>query len=182
MGRKYITVSADISSWGEVPEGFDSGVEAHKICEAARQHGIVTYLDERPPMDMRDRGDEIDWWSVWCSEGYDWCDLDWSDFFAGHAVISAQDFVDSIHYPVVFLAGVGCPAGETIAILEGTDLPFLLDEVYGKVADEVFEATELTDGPGRDDWKFVDWNLNTIYKIQVFSDEKIWNEQNDDNE
>lgn len=91
--------------------------------------------------------------------------------------MNAQDFVDGISFPVVFFAGVGCPAGQHIALLESTELPFSLADLEGEVQDEVFEANNLDD---EHNWKFVDWQLNTIYKIQVFDDEDIWNRQNDD--
>lgn len=179
MGRKYITVSASNDAWGEVIAGsdFDSTREARKICEAAREHGLVVYLDQRPSIDDRQDGIEIDWWSTWCGEGYMWGNREWSDWFARYAAISAQDFADTLQHPVVFFAGVGCPAGQHIALLESTELPFSLADLEGEVQDEIFEANNLDDEHG---WKFVDWQLNTIYKLQVFDDEDIWNHQNDD--
>jgi hypothetical protein len=94
--------------------------------------------------------------------------------------INAQEFVNGLEFPVVFFAGVGCPSGQSIAILDGTELPFDLSDVEGAVEDGQFEANNLSDGPGAHDWTFSDWNSNTIYKIQGFSDESIWNRQNDE--
>lgn len=95
--------------------------------------------------------------------------------------INAQDFANTLEYPVVFIAGVGCPGGKSIALLDGTELPFDLSEVEGVVREDgVLEANNLSDGSGAHDWKFSDWNHNTIYKIQVFNDDAIWNSQNDE--
>ena len=95
--------------------------------------------------------------------------------------INAQEFANSIDFPIVFIAGVGCPGGQSIALLEGTELPFDLSSVEGVLREDgILEANNLTAGPGAHDWKFVDWNRNTIYKIQVFSDEATWNSQNDE--
>lgn len=94
--------------------------------------------------------------------------------------INAQEFVNGLEFPVVFFAGVGCPSGQSIAILEGTELPFDLSEIEGLVEDGTLEANNLTDGPGAHDWKFFDWNSSAVYKIQCFSDKSIWNSQNDE--
>lgn len=91
--------------------------------------------------------------------------------------MNAQEFANSIENAVVFFAGNGCPAGQSIAILEGTELPFDLDEIEGEVNGGVFEATNLN----ARSWKFNDFSGNLIYKIQIFADAKIWNEQNDEN-
>lgn len=94
--------------------------------------------------------------------------------------INAQEFVNGLEFPVVFFAGVGCPGGQSIAILEGTELPFDLSDIDGEVEAGQLDATNLSSGPGSHDWKFSDWNSNTVYKIQCFSDESIWNRQNDE--
>ena len=95
--------------------------------------------------------------------------------------MNASEFVDTLEFPVVFIAGNGCPGGMSVAILgDVTYLPFELSEIEGEVTDGTLEVTNLTDGPGLRDWKFPDARGNTIYKIQVFNDEKIWNEQNDE--
>lgn len=94
--------------------------------------------------------------------------------------MNAQDFVDSIEYPVVFFAGNGCPGGRSIAILDETTLPFDLSDIEGEVTDGILEANNLTDGPGVNDWKFSDERANTIYKIQVSNDEETWTAQNEE--
>lgn len=94
--------------------------------------------------------------------------------------VNAQEFVNGLEFPVVFYAGVGCPGGQSIAILEGTELPFDLSEVDGTVTDGNFEATNLNDGSGAHGWRFSDHNSNTVYNIQCFSDESIWTAQNDE--
>lgn len=87
--------------------------------------------------------------------------------------LTAGDFAERIEFPVVFVAGVGSPAGEHVAILEETVLPFDLEELHGTISENgVFEATDI-DGE-------TDCNGNTVYKVQVFSSERIWTEQNDD--
>jgi hypothetical protein len=91
--------------------------------------------------------------------------------------MNAQEFVNTIDNPVVFFAGVGCPAGQSIAIFEDTELPFGLEYLEGEVKDGIFEANNLTSGPGAYDWDFSDWNCNTIYKIQVYSDSATWDKQ-----
>ena len=176
MARKYITVSSDNDAWGAVPDGFDSTKEARKIAAAAREYGIDVYFDENPPFDARQDDEQVEWWAVWCEEGYQWDDKTWNEWFSGHAM-TAQDFADSLSHPVVWFAGVGCPSGQAIALLESTELPFVLSDLIGSVEHEIFEAHNLEDEFG---WKFVDWQLNTIYKIQVFDDEKIWQKQHDD--
>lgn len=94
--------------------------------------------------------------------------------------MNAQQFADSLTHPVVFMAGVGIPAGEHVALLGETLLPFELSDVEGPVSDGILTADNLTSGPGRDDWKFSDWNSNTLYKIQVFNDPDVWHSQNDE--
>lgn len=94
--------------------------------------------------------------------------------------VNAQEFANGLEFPVFFYAGVGCPGGQSLAILRDTELPVELSEVEGTVIDGMFEASNLTAGPGAHDWKFSDWNSNTIYKIQVYDDSKVWNQQNDE--
>jgi len=89
----------------------------------------------------------------------------------------ASSYADSVAYPVVFMAGHGSPSGESIALLDGVELPFELCEVFGHVNDDVFECCNLTTGPGAYDWRFSDWNANIVYKIQVYSDRKVWESQ-----
>ena len=94
--------------------------------------------------------------------------------------LTADEFASRLEFPVFFYAGVGCAGGQSIAILEGTDLPVELSEIEGEVMDGIFEASNLNDGSGAHGWKFNDWNSSLIYKIQIFNDEKIWNQQNDE--
>lgn len=91
--------------------------------------------------------------------------------------MNAQEFANSLENPVLFIAGVGCPGGQSIALLAETDLPFDLSEIEGEVKDGIFEGANLTSGPGAYDWKYSDWRCNTIYKVQVFDDAKIYAEQ-----
>lgn len=92
--------------------------------------------------------------------------------------INAQEFTDSIYHPCLFWAGVGCAGGQTIALLEETELPFDLSEIEGEVKDGTFEATNLNDGVNSaHGWKFHDWNMNTVYKVQIFSDRAEWDRQ-----
>lgn len=92
--------------------------------------------------------------------------------------MTAQEFANANENVILFYAGVGCPAGDNIAMLDGTELPFSLDEVEGEVdADGTFNATNLTSGSGPRDWKFSDFRSNTIYKIQLYTDAKRWQEQ-----
>ena len=88
--------------------------------------------------------------------------------------LTAADFASNLSHPVFFYAGVGAPGGETIAILEDTELPVSLDDLTGRVVDGFFEADNLASGDGAGGWKFTDWNGNTIYKVQVFDDCDIW--------
>lgn len=94
--------------------------------------------------------------------------------------MNAQEFVDTLEFPVVFFAGNGSPGGTSIAILDETTLPFDLDEVEGEINGDVFEATNLNNGSGLHGWQFSDFKSNIIYKIQVFSDKEIWERQNDE--
>ena|SRR5690606_25812446 len=93
---------------------------------------------------------------------------------------TAQEFANEIEHPIVFWAGVGCPGGQAIAILEGTEFPFALDEIEGEVKDGTFEADNLNDGSGAYGWKFSDWNRNTVYKVQVYSDKAEWERQKEE--
>jgi hypothetical protein len=90
----------------------------------------------------------------------------------------ATEFLEGCEFPVFFYAGNGCPSGESIAILDDTELPVDLSELEGEVSEGVFEANNLNDGTGLHGWKFSDWNGNTIYKAQLFSDKNIWERQN----
>ncbi len=97
--------------------------------------------------------------------------------------MNAQEFANGIDNAVVFFCSTGCPSGQSIAILEETELPFDLWEIEGEDDGGIFEANNCNDGiRDANGWKFTDFNGNLIYKIQVFSDKKIWNEQNDEND
>jgi len=91
---------------------------------------------------------------------------------------TASEFVADCECPVFFFSGNGCPGGQSIAILEGTELPVDLDEVVGNVDEHgYFEANNLTAGPGAYDWKFSDFNGSLIYRIQLFDDREIYEQQ-----
>lgn len=91
---------------------------------------------------------------------------------------NAQDFANESSNVVVFFAGNGCPAGQNIALLEGTELPFDLSEMQGEVVDGVLTVANLNDGTGARGWRFTDWNSNIVYKVQVYSDAAEWEKQN----
>ncbi|NCX56184.1 MAG: hypothetical protein EBW87_03185, partial [Burkholderiaceae bacterium] len=95
MARKYITVSSDNDAWGAVPDEFDATTEARKIAAAAREYGIDVYFDKKPPFDLIEDGEQIEWFEVWCREGYQWDDKKWNEWFSAHAM-TAQDFADSL--------------------------------------------------------------------------------------
>jgi len=89
-------------------------------------------------------------------------------------IMTALEFLNSIEFPCFFFAGIGSPAGQTIAILPETQLPVDLEEVTGEVTDGIFECDNLSDGDEINDWRFSDERGNLIYKIQVFNDKEIW--------
>lgn len=95
----------------------------------------------------------------------------------GDKIMTAQEFVNSVEFPCFFFAGVGAPAGSTIAILPETELPVDLDEVTGVTADGVFECDNYTDGSGLHDWRYRDDRGNTITKIQIFSSKELWDRE-----
>jgi len=76
--------------------------------------------------------------------------------------MNAQQYADSIESPVVFIAGNGCPAGQNIALLSDTFLPFELIDIEGDVANGILTATNLNTAMP------TDWNGNAIYKVQVY--------------
>jgi hypothetical protein len=89
------------------------------------------------------------------------------------ATMTAQEFVNSIEFPCFFFAGNGAPAGQTYAILENTELPVNLEDVKGEIeADGGFICTNHDDGKGG--WNHSDQRGNTITKIQIYSDKKLW--------
>ena len=93
--------------------------------------------------------------------------------------MTAQEFVNSIQFPCFFFAGNGAPAGQTYAILENTALPVDLDDVEGEIgADGGFDCTNHDNGKGG--WNHSDSRGNTITKIQIYSDEKLWNQEQAD--
>jgi len=99
---------------------------------------------------------------------------------ANDSTISALDYVNEHEFVVAFIAGVGCPSGETIALFGETELPFDLADVLGIVTDGRFDATtDATMGKGRP-WSFHDERGNTIYKIQLWSSRKVWLQQYED--
>lgn len=94
--------------------------------------------------------------------------------------MNAQQFADTLTCPVVFMAGVGIPSGQHVALLGETMLPFELSDVEGPVESGILTAENLTSGPGLQDWRFSDWQNNILYKIQVFDDPDTWHSQNDE--
>jgi hypothetical protein len=91
----------------------------------------------------------------------------------GDKIMTAQEFVNSIEFPCFFFAGNGSPAGETFAILEETSLPVDLEDVEGEIdTDGVFACTNHDNGKGG--WNHSDERGNTITKIQIYSDKKLW--------
>lgn len=93
-----------------------------------------------------------------------------------NATLNAQDFVNSLAYPCFFFAGNGAPSGQTYAILENTKLPVDLSEVEGEVdSDGVFVCNNHDDEKGG--WNHSDQRGNTITKLQIYSDEKLWSRE-----
>jgi hypothetical protein len=90
--------------------------------------------------------------------------------------MTAQEFVNSIQFPCFFFAGNGAPAGQTYAILENTELPVDLGDVEGEIeADGGFICTNHDNGKGG--WTHSDQRGNTITKIQIYSDEVLWQQE-----
>jgi hypothetical protein len=99
----------------------------------------------------------------------------WVESVKSEVRVTASEFIESIEYPVLFWASVGQPSGQSVAVFEDTEFPYSLDEIEGEVSDDgTFSATNLSDGG---QWKFVDFNSNTIYKIDIFSNEKEFKSQ-----
>lgn len=89
--------------------------------------------------------------------------------------MNAQDFVNSIKYPMLFCRCAGSPGRWKTALLEETNLPFDLGELEGEVDDcGVFEATNLTCGPGLHDWKYRLFGGGVVIRAQIYSDETAW--------
>lgn len=80
----------------------------------------------------------------------------------------ASEFIDCIDSPVVFIVGVGCPAGIEIAILPETELPFQLESLEGNLRGAIFHA---------ENFSCRDFKGNDIYKIQIYNNEVVWEEQ-----
>lgn len=90
-------------------------------------------------------------------------------------LMTAQEFANTIEYPVVFFVSGANPVGISIALLADTELPFDLDDVTGSVTNSgTFDAKNLNASSASD------WNSCQIYRITVSSDKKIWNQQNDE--
>jgi hypothetical protein len=83
---KYITVSTLADAWGDTTSAkvFHVRDEAYKIAAAASDVGVEAIVDEYP-RDLRDDDGneriEIDWFTTWCREGYQWFDWQWKEFF-----------------------------------------------------------------------------------------------------
>ena len=85
---------------------------------------------------------------------------------------TALQHANAIEFPVLVWSGVGCPAGERLALLEETNTPCNLDEVQGSVQDLIFSADLVDD--------VRDIRGNTITKLQIYNDREEWTRQNDD--
>lgn len=95
--------------------------------------------------------------------------------------MNALEFVNANENVILFYSGVGCPAGESTALLDETELWFDLAEIEGEVdADGVFQATNLNDGSGLHGWKIGDGWGNAITKVQLYCDAKQWKKQKDE--
>lgn len=88
--------------------------------------------------------------------------------------MTALDYADANNAVILFYAGVGCPAGRNIALLDGVEPPFDLSEIEGEIGKYgFFEATNLSDG-------FSDGSSNTVYKIQLYSDKEEYDRQREE--
>jgi hypothetical protein len=87
--------------------------------------------------------------------------------------MNAKEYVESIEFPCFFYAGNGAPAGQSFAILEDTAIPVDLEDVEGEIEEDGgFICTNHDDG--HRGWRHSDNRGNTITKIQIYSDKKLW--------
>ena len=78
--------------------------------------------------------------------------------------VNGTDHANAMGYAVVFYAGVGCPGGTSIALINHeTTTPFDLDNLDGVVTDGIWSW----DGEGQP----TDGRGNSVLKIQVYNDE-----------
>mgnify|MGYP000872293471 CR=1 FL=1 len=93
--------------------------------------------------------------------------------------ISGLDFVNANEKVCLWYVSVGSPAGETIAILDDTTLPFELSELEGEVNEQGdFVCTNLNTDGGLDGWQFRDFGGNTITNLKLVVDAGEWDKQN----
>jgi hypothetical protein len=89
--------------------------------------------------------------------------------------MTAQEYANANENVVLRYASQGAPAGQDVALLDETELPFDLDEVEGEVRpDGTFEATNLNTEGGAHGWRFSDWNHNYIYGLWLRCDAGMW--------
>lgn len=84
--------------------------------------------------------------------------------------MKASEYISAIGHPIVFYVSLAHPSGVSVAILPDTQLPFDLDEITGEIDDDIFRA----DLAGTD---FSDDNGNTVTRINIYSSEEEWTEQ-----
>ena len=74
----FVHISTDPDCWGSNPDGFDCVAEACRIRDAAEAAGIEVAFDtSRTAYQYDDDGrrrPEIEWFSEWCTAGYEWTD------------------------------------------------------------------------------------------------------------
>ena len=83
---KFITISSDPTAWGDTTADPNFSVDdtVQQLSDAAEANGIEVLLDEYPrvlyDVDGHER-DQIDWFTTWCCEGWQWGDAKWREFF-----------------------------------------------------------------------------------------------------
>jgi len=103
--------------------------------------------------------------AFWSARGSD------ADLFSATPTVSLGDYANARGCVVVFVAGVGCPAGEYFAAGDPSDS-----------VDSLLENLAIQDGTvdSSGDWHWdgsgnpTDYRGNTIYKIHAYIDAKKW--------
>ena len=86
--------------------------------------------------------------------------------------VLASEWANEHCFPVVRIAGHGCPGGMDIALLADVKLPFDLNDIAGRITnDGSFEAT---------DFEASDWRSNMIWAIWLRNDRAVWQRQYDE--